>query len=113
MMDDIVISDVFASKAIAPGGMDCDYRRRMPVIQVEGANDIGSLTIERIHRNERTLPADTVGVDSRATVRRLTVRDCKMDNRLERPIRFLGLDGRVSTLVNENNELLPGPDAWK
>ena len=113
MMDDIVISDVFASKAIAPGGMDCDYRRRMPVIQVEGANDIGSLTIERIHRNERTLPADTVGVDSRATVRRLTVRDCKMDNRLERPIRFLGLDGRVSTLVNENNELLPRPDAWK
>lgn len=113
MMDDIVISDVFASKAIAPDGMDCDYRRRMPVIQVEGANDIGSLTIERIHRNERTLPADTVGVDSRATVRRLTVRDCKMDNRLERPIRFLGLDGRVSTLVNENNELLPGPDAWK
>ena len=113
MMDDIVISDVFASKAIAPGGMDCDYRRRMPVIQVEGANDIGSLTIERIHRNERTLPADTVGVDSRATVRRLTVRDCKMDNRLERPIRFLGLDGRVGTLVNENNELLPRPDAWK
>ena len=113
MMDDIVISDVFASKAIAPGGMDCDYRRRMPVIQVEGANDIGSLTIERVHRNERTLPADTVGIDSKATVRRLTVRDCKMDNRLERPIRFLGLDGRVGTLVNENNELLPRPDAWK
>ena len=113
MMDDIVISDVFASKAIAPAGMDCDYRRRMPVIQVEGANDIGRLTIERIHRNERTLPADTIGIDSRATVRRLTVRDCKMDNRLERPIRFLGLDGRVGTLVNENNELLPRPDAWK
>ena len=112
-MDDIVISDVFASKAIGPGKMDCQFRRQMPVIQVEGPNDIGSLTIERVHRNERTLPADTIGIDAQATVRRLTVRDCKMDNRLGRPIRFLGLDGRVGTLVNENNELLPGPDAWK
>lgn len=112
-MDDIVISDVFASKAIGPNKIDCAFRRQMPVIQVEGPNDIGSLTIERVHRNERTLPADTIGIDAQATVRRLTVRDCKMDNRLGRPIRFLGLDGRVGTLVNENNELLPGPDAWK
>ena len=112
-MDDIVISDVFASKAIGPNKIDCAFRRQMPVIQVEGPNDIGSLTIERVHRNEWTLPADTIGIDAQATVRRLTVRDCKMDNRLGRPIRFLGLDGRVGTLVNENNELLPGPDAWK
>ncbi|MBO7721725.1 MAG: hypothetical protein J6T01_04875 [Kiritimatiellae bacterium] len=112
VMDDIVITDVFASKEFGPPSMDVWYRRRMPIIEVEGPNDIGNLTVERVYRNETRLPADTIGVDPKATVRRLTVRNCKMDNRTGKPIRFLGLDGKVSQVIAENNEFLPSRDAW-
>ena len=101
-MDDIVIADVFASKAIAPAEMDFPFRRQMPVIQVEGANDIGNLTVVRVHRDESCLPTATIGIDREATVDNLTVRDCHMVNRLDEPIKLLLNRGRVDCLVTNN-----------
>lgn len=102
--DDIVISDVFAAKAIPPPDVDGPWRRSLPLIYVEGVANIGSLVIERIFRDERTLSAPTFGIDRREThVDSLVIRDCRMTNRLGGPIRFFDNKGTVDSLVNEGN----------
>ncbi len=102
--DDIVISDIFAAKAIPPPDVDGPWRRSLPLIYVEGVANIGSLVIERIFRDERTLTAPTFGIDRREThVDSLVIRDCRMTNRLGGPIRFFDNKGTVDSLVNEGN----------
>ena len=102
--DDIVISDVFAAKAIPPPDVDGPWRRSLPLIYVEGVANIGSLVMERIFRDERTLTAPTFGIDRREThVDSLVIRDCRMTNRLGGPIRFFDNKGTVDSLVNEGN----------
>ena len=102
--DDVVISDVFAAKAIPPPDVDGPWRRSLPLIYVEGVANIGSLVIERIFRDERTLSAPTFGIDRREThVDSLVIRDCRMTNRLGGPIRFFDNKGTVDSLVNEGN----------
>ena len=102
--DDIVISDIFAAKAIPPPDVDGPWRRSLPLIYVEGVANIGSLVMERIFRDERTLTAPTFGIDRREThVDSLVIRDCRMTNRLGGPIRFFDNKGTVDSLVNEGN----------
>ena len=102
--DDIVISDVFAAKAIPPPDVDGPWRRSLPLIYVQGVANIGSLVIERIFRDERTLSAPTFGIDKREThVAGLVIRDCRMTNRLGGPIWFFDNKGAVDSFVNENN----------
>ena len=102
--DDIVISDIFAAKAIPPPDVDGPWRRSLPLIYVEGVANIGSLVMERIFRDERTLTAPTFGIDRREThVDSLVIRDCRMTNRLGGPIGFFDNKGTVDSLVNEGN----------
>ena len=98
--DDIVISDVFAAKAIPPPDVDCPWRRSLPLIYVEGVANIGSLVMERIFRDERTLTAPTFGIDRREThVDSLVIRDCRMTNALETPIPFIEAKGKVKKMT--------------
>jgi hypothetical protein len=102
--DDIVISDVFASKAIVPpecGG--ADYRAPMEIVQVQGPVDVGNLVVERLYRDEDKLPSSTIGIDEKATVENLAVRDCRMTNRLSEPIKFVDNRGRIDSIVTDNN----------
>lgn len=102
--DDIVVTDVFASKADVPpecGGEE--YRNPMEVIHLQGPIDVGSLVVERLYRDEDCLPASTIGVDEQATVENLAVRDCRQTNRLDQPIAFLSNRGRVDCFLAENN----------
>ena len=94
--DDIVIEDVRASKALVPpecGGQN--FRGKMEIIHLEGPIDVGSLAISRLVREESCLPTATIGVDAKATVGRLSVRDSRMINRLADPIVFLDNRGRI------------------
>jgi len=102
--DDIVISDVFAAKALTPretGGSD--FRGAMDVIHVQGPVDIGNLSITRLYRDEKTLPAVTIGIDPKATVENLAVRDCRMVNRLNMPIQFISNRNKIAKVVLDNN----------
>ncbi len=103
--DDIVIGDVFSAKALVPpecGG--ADYRGPMEIVHLQGPIDVGNLVVERLYRDEDCLPAATIGVDGQATVENLVVRDCRQTNRLDKPIDFLSIRGRVDKLVTANNE---------
>ena len=103
--DDIVIDDVFSAKALVPpecGG--ADYRGPMEIVHLQGPIDVGNLVVERLYRDEDCLPAATIGVDGQATVENLVVRDCRQTNRLDKPIDFLSIRGRVDKLVTANNE---------
>ncbi|MBQ6246638.1 MAG: hypothetical protein IJK04_07215 [Kiritimatiellae bacterium] len=102
--DDIVVSDVFASKANVPpecGGES--YRNPMEVIHLQGPIDVGNLVVERLYRDEDCLPASTIGIDAKATVENLAVRDCRMTNRLPAPIKFIDNRGRIDSIVTDNN----------
>ena len=103
--DDIVIEDVFAAKTLVPrecGGQE--WRGLMDIIHIQGPVDIGNLVVSRLSRDEDCQAASTIGIDAQATVERLTVRDCRMVNRLARPIKFIdNRGGKLSGCVLENN----------
>lgn len=102
--DDIVISDVFASKADVPpecGG--ASFRNPMDIIHIQGSVDVGNLSVTHLFRDETCLPSPTIGIDRKATVRNLAVRDCRMFNGLDRPIPFIANPGNAAKLVLVNN----------
>lgn len=89
VFDDIVIRDAFAAKALSPENVGVHSRAHLPLVWVEGAVDVGRLTVEGLSRDEKTVPVATLRIDEPATVRTLTVRDCKMTNALETPVPFM------------------------
>ena len=101
--DDIVIEDVFAAKALVPpecGGQE--HRGPMEIVLLQGPIDVGNLTVSRLHRDESCLPTATIGIDSQSAVENLTVRDCRMVNRLDKPIKFLVNRGRIDNVITNN-----------
>lgn len=102
--DNIVVSDVFAAKCIPPPEADCAWRRGLALVLVEEKEEVGNLVLERICREERTLPAPTFAVLAPSTrIENLVIRDCRMANRLGTPIRFIENKGTIGRIVNENN----------
>ncbi len=49
------------------------------------------------------LPAVTIGIDPAATVENLAVRDCRMVNHLDMPIKFIGNRNNIAKVVLDNN----------
>ena len=107
--DDIVISDVFASKVYSPEDIGVNSRTNYPPIWVQGPLDVGSLTIRNLSRDEKNIAVASIRVDEPAKVKRLTVRDCKVINRLDKPLPFLDILGRVETGTVENNMFVADP----
>ena len=107
--DNIVISDVFAAKVFSPEGIGVNSRTNYPPIWVQGPVDVGSLTIRNLSRDERNIPVPSIRVDKAATIGRLTVRDCKVINRMEKPLAFFDVRGKVSTSTVENNAFISSP----
>lgn len=102
VFDDIVIRDAFAAKALSPENVGVHSRTNFPLVWVEGAVDVGRLTVEGLSRDERTVPVATLRIDPAATVRTLTVRDCKMSNALATPIPFMETKGKVGKATVED-----------
>ena len=107
--DDIVISDVFAAKVFSPEGIGVNSRTNYPPIWVQGPVDVGSLTIRNLSRDERNIPVPSIRVDKAATIGRLTVRDCKVINRMEKPLAFFDVRGKVFSSTVENNAFVAAP----
>ena len=107
--DDIVISDVFASKVYSPEDIGVNSRTNYPPIWVQGPVDVGSLTIRNFSRNEKNIDVPSIRVDEPANVKRLTVRDCKIINSMDRPLPFLDIRGKVETATIENNMFIANP----
>ena len=112
VFDDIVVRDVFAGKALAPADIGMHSRTNFPLVWVEGAVDVGRLTVENFSRDERTVNVATLRVDGPATVGTLVMRDCRMSNALGSPIPFLDIQGKVGRAVVENADFLPAPSDW-
>jgi len=111
--EDIVIENVFAQKTLAPEEIGIRSRIRYPLIWVQGPVDVGNLTVRNFVRVEKTVPIASIKVDSEATVRHLTVRDCRMENLMDEPIAFIEGADRIKDLKADNNDLLPSADNWR
>ena len=107
--DDIVISDVFASKVYSPEDIGVNSRTNYPPIWVQGPLDVGSLTIRNLSRDEKNIAVASIRVDEPAKVKWLTVRDCKVVNRMDKPLPFLDIRGSVETATIENNMFIADP----
>ena len=107
--DDIVISDVFASKVYSPEDIGVNSRTNYPPIWVQGPLDVGSLTIRNLSRDEKNIAVASIRIDEPANVKRLTVRDCKVVNRMDKPLPFLDIRGMVETATVENNMFVADP----
>ena len=84
-------------------------RTNYPPIWVQGPVDVGSLTVRNYSRDERNIDVASIRVDKESTVRRLTVRDCQVVNRLEKPLAFFDNKGKVDTVTVENNVFVSSP----
>ena len=111
--EDVVIENVFAAKALSPEDIGVRSRVGFPLVWVEGPVDVGNLSVRNFSRDEKTVPAVSIRVDPQASVRHLTVRDCKMVNRLKEPIDFIVGKDRISKLTLENNDFIAAPGEWK
>jgi len=111
VFDDISISDVFTGKVYSPESIGVHSRTNFPLVWVQGPVDVGSLTVRNLCRDERNITVPTLRVDGRATVGRLTVRDCKSINRTDRPLPFFDVRGRVDRATVENNVFISAPGA--
>jgi len=113
VFDDIVVENVFAGKAFSPDEIGRYSRITFPLVQFQGPIDCGTILLGNLSRDERNIAAATVGISSQATIRHLTVRDCKMANCLDKPIDFIVGAERVKTLTFENNEFISSPGLWR
>ena len=112
VFDDIAVENVFAAKVFSPEEIGVNSRVRFQPIQFQGPIDCGTIMLRNLSRDERNIPVETIGIDPKATIRHLTVRDCKMVNRLEKPIRFIVGAERVEKLTLENNDFISAPGVW-
>ena len=107
--DDIVISDVFASKVYSPEDIGVNSRTNFPLIWVQGPVDVGSLTVRNLSRDEKNIAVASIRVDEPASVKRLTVRDCNVINRMDKPLPFFDIRGKVESVTSENNMFIAVP----
>lgn len=103
--DEIVVEDVFMTKAFSPKSIGVMGRAEYNPIYIEGPVDVGSLVISRFFRDEKAIAVPTIGLDAKATVSNLVIRDSKLVSHLAEPVRFLDLRGRVGELKIENLQL--------
>ena len=108
-MEDILISDLFAAKVLAPENLGRTSRIGYPLVFVESGLDVGNLTIRNFVREERNVAIPSISIGKDAKVRRLTVRDCRHVNRLDVPVKFYARHGRVEKECFENNDVQEDP----
>ena len=104
VIDGVVISDCRMSRSDTPA----DTWRFTPfgLIEFEPGVDIGSVTIDRLVRDESERPEiDTIRIREGAEIARLTIRDCEQVNRTETPMYFLHNRGKIGKLVHENTRM--------
>ena len=104
-MNDIVISDVFAAKVFSPDNVGRTSRVGYPLIFVQNLLDVGNLTIRSVVRDERNISIPTIRVEPDATVKHLTVRDCRHVGHLDKPVKFYENLGKVEKETFENNDV--------
>ncbi|NLF99350.1 MAG: hypothetical protein GX565_04285 [Lentisphaerae bacterium] len=102
--EDVVLENIFAAKALSPEDIGVQSRANFPLIWFQGPIDAGNVTIRSFAREEKTVSVASIRVDKDAVVRNLTVRDCRMNNRLGAPMPFLETLGKVSQLTCDNVE---------
>ena len=101
-MDDIVIENVFAAKALASENIGVNSRRWYPYLWVDRKLDIGSLTIRNVSRHEKTVAAPTLSIDETSVVSNLVLRDCHQYNATGEKMTFLDRHGKVVRLTVDN-----------
>lgn len=69
----------------------------------------GALAIRNLSRDEKNIAVASIRVDEPAKIKRLTVRDCKVINRMDRPLPFLDMRGMVEMATVENNMFVADP----
>jgi len=110
-MNDIVISDIFAAKVFSPDNIGRTSRVGYPLVFVQKLLDVGNLTIRNLVRDERNISIPSIRVEKNASVRHLTVRDCRHTNHLDKPVTFYENLGRVDKACFENNDVSEAPAA--
>jgi len=109
--DGIVLENIFASKSPRYDYLhiSVEAARTMyvfPLIWVEDHTAVRSLTLKNLHRRETCVPVSTLYVGHGSTVDVLSVSDCRVENRTDKPLAFLDIRGQVNHPYFRRNRLL-------
>ena len=99
---DVVLENIFAAKAFSPENIGVHSRTNYPSVWFQGPVNADHVTVRNFNRDEKTVPVASFRIDREAVVRNLTIRDCRMCNRLDAAIPFIDKKGKVEGLVCEN-----------
>lgn len=97
--DAIAMDNLFISKASRDGIYPFPNSYQFPLIYIDDETHVRSLSISGLHRKERTLPLDTILVDKKGSVARLTIRDSVVENCTAEPMIFLRNKGAISSIT--------------
>jgi hypothetical protein len=93
------MDNLFISKASREGIYPFPNSYKFPLIYIDDEAHVISLSISGLHRKEKTLPLDTILVDKKGSVDRLTIRDAVVENHTGEPMTFLRNKGAISSLT--------------
>jgi hypothetical protein len=110
LFDHLVIRDVFASKAERLAVFQKDDHPVFPLVWVERGCRVGTLSLRDLHRRETCTGVESVGVALGATVNRLLVDSCSYTDQTGTGAAFLGIEGRVDSLVMNGVLTEGGPE---
>ncbi len=96
--DAVSMDNLFISKADRSGIYPFPDSYVFPLIYIEPKTHIKSLSIDRLHRKERTMSVDTLSVGREARVDRLLIRGAEIRNHTDEPMTFIKNRGTISYL---------------
>jgi len=105
--DQISLRDFFCAKAPYPSDESRNVPRVSPFVFCEGSTRTGSLTIENLHRDERSIAAPCIIIERGASVDCLTVNNLTCRNATGVDLPILSNRGTIGRLVVGNLQGFP------
>lgn len=112
VFDNIVFENLYVGKALA---LDSDWNKcpDWGLIWGEGCGSVGSLRITGFHRVEEKTLTPSIDFEGKFEIERLTLEDCSIENRTDKPVTFLQNAGKIGELRTEGCRIVPVPGSGK
>ena len=100
--DDIVLTNIFASKAPRDIPHFKDFPDVYPIVWVQSGLNVHNLHIQNLHRRESKIAVEAIGIEPDVNVKTLSLRDVSQVNALDTKIPLLLNNGKIDKLFLSN-----------
>lgn len=111
--DGLVFDNIFASKSPRYDYLhvSVEAARTMyvfPLIWIQSESAVRSLTVRNVYRREECVPVVTLCAEKGSVVDIMSVSDCRVENRTDKPLSLFGFYGKIGYCYLHNNHIYGG-----